>query len=285
MASLFPSGPPLPAFQSLLIKGPYHPSAPIHLALSHAATFPATSSQAATRILLITPSRETIAAALREHNDDWIGTHSGRGDVLQLSACTTVFYPASAAHFSFLVEMLTTATDARRNNATTILEQAPSLVVLIGLSAYFLEDVEMNPTGHPWTVSSYMTLVARSLASFAALRGTSDIALALFDSKLDDLKLPILKHPTGAKKPSKLENVAFYVQKYFDLLAVFEEDDEFFLNSSQEDENEMDSQRRNRMHIFRRGQNKAFETRRWIERIDSHGGTVFVWDEINSESF
>jgi hypothetical protein len=57
-------------------------------------------------------------------------------------------------------------------------------------------------------------------------------------------------------------------------------DDEMFLNSSQEDENEaMDAQRRNRMHIFRRGQIKAFETLRWVERPGgSSGGTIFVWD-------
>ncbi|KAJ7780936.1 hypothetical protein B0H16DRAFT_1682533 [Mycena metata] len=266
MSSLFPSGPPLPAFQSLLVKGPHHPSAPIHLALSHAAQCPGT------RILMITPSRETMAAALREHNDDWIATRSGTGDVLGLAGCSTVFYPPSPAHFSFLVEMLSTNTDG--NNPTTVLAQAPSLVILVGLSAYFLEDVEMNPTGHPWTVSSYMTLVARTLASFAALSPTP-IALALFDAHLDALKLPILKHPPS--KPSKLENVAFYVQKYFELLAVFERDDDSFLSSSQEDEREMDSQQRNRMHLFRRGQPKP-ETWRWIERIE--GGTVFVWDGI-----
>jgi hypothetical protein len=56
-------------------------------------------------------------------------------------------------------------------------------------------------------------------------------------------------------------------------------DDEFFLNSSQEDEAEMDAQRRNRVQIFRHGQNLPFETRRWIERPGGDsGGTVFIWD-------
>jgi len=278
MASLFPSGPALPDFKSLIVKGSYHPSAPIHLSLSHSTNFPDT------RILMITPSRETMAAALRDHNDEWMSVHSGEGKILQLSECTTVFYPPSPAHFAYLVSMLTTEDHAQSlNSPTTILEQAPSLVILIELSAYFLSDVQTNPNGHPWTLSSYMTLVARTLASFAALSspGSSDIALVLFDSQLDHLKLPVLKNPTNGanRKPSKPENVAFFVQKYFDMIAVFEEDDEFFVNSSQEDETEMDAQQRNRMHIFRRGQNVPFETQRWVERPGgSNGGTVFIWD-------
>ncbi|KAF7352515.1 hypothetical protein MVEN_01216400 [Mycena venus] len=273
MASLFPSGPPLPVFSSLIVKGPYHASAPIHLALSHSANLPETC------ILMITPSRDTMVTALRDHNDDWMSVHSGQGKILELSQCTTVFYPPSPAHFAYLVSMLTT--DDQSQNVTTILDQAPSLVVLIELSAYFLSDVQTNPNGHSWTLSSYMTLVARTLASFAALSsGQSDIALVLFDSQLDDLKLPVLKHPTAGpnRKPSKLENVAFFVQKYFDMVAVFEEDDEFFLNSSQEDEREMDAERRNRMQIFRRGQSVPFETLRWVERPGgSTGGAIFVW--------
>ncbi|KAJ6539658.1 hypothetical protein B0H19DRAFT_1180020 [Mycena capillaripes] len=280
MASLFPSGPPLPDFKSLVVKGPYHASAPVHLALSHSANVPAT------RILMITPSRETMAAALREYNDDWISMHSGEGKTLELSSCTTVFYPPSPAHFAYLVSMLSTDVQSQSLNPTTILDQAPSLIILIELSAYFLSDVETNPNGHPWTLSSYMTLVARTLASFAALSSaasgtttpSADISLVLFDSQLEHLKLPVLKHPsTGTKKPPKLENVAFFVQKYFDLVAVFEEDDEMFLNSSQEDEQAMDAQRRNRMRIFRGG-NEVFETYRWVERMGSSGGTIFVWD-------
>ncbi|KAJ7774108.1 hypothetical protein B0H14DRAFT_2474877 [Mycena olivaceomarginata] len=282
MASFFPSGPALPACKSLVVKGPYHPSAPIHLALSHSANFPDTC------ILMITPSRETMATALREHNDDWMSAHAGQGNVLQLSSCTTVFYPPSPAHFAYLVSVLTT--DHQSQNSTAILDQTPSLVVLIELSAYFLADVETNPNCHPWTLSSYMTLVTRTLASFAALSSprsepstsSPDIALVLFDSQLDHLKLPVLKSPTigaSSRKPTKPENVAFFVQKYFDMVAVFEEDDEFFLNSSQEDEAEMDAQRRNRVQIFRRGQNLPFETRRWIERPGGDsGGTVFIWD-------
>ncbi|KAF8213870.1 hypothetical protein K438DRAFT_1563454 [Mycena galopus ATCC 62051] len=137
MASLFPSGPALPDFKSLLIKGPYHPSAPIHLALSHATNLPDTS------ILMVTPSRDTMATALRDHNDDWISAHSGQGSVLELSSCTTVFYPPSPAHFAYLMSILTTDDQTQ---GSTILDQAPSLVILIELSAYFLSDVQTNPS-------------------------------------------------------------------------------------------------------------------------------------------
>jgi hypothetical protein len=53
---------------------------------------------------------------------------------------------------------------------------------------------------------------------------STDIALVLFDSQLEHLNLPVLKHPTtGGHKPNKLENVAFFVEKYFDTMAVFAE--------------------------------------------------------------
>ncbi|KAJ6490281.1 hypothetical protein C8R47DRAFT_977489 [Mycena vitilis] len=140
MASLFPSGPPLPDFKSLVVKGPYHASAPIHLALSHAANVPTT------RILMVAPSRETMADALRDHNDDWISVHSGQGKTLELSSCTTVFYPPSPAHFAYLMSMISTDFRSPGLDPTVILDQAPSLIILIELSAYFLSDVEANPS-------------------------------------------------------------------------------------------------------------------------------------------
>ncbi|KAJ7180402.1 hypothetical protein C8R43DRAFT_870362 [Mycena crocata] len=153
--SLFPSGPPLPGFKSLVVKGPYHASAPIHLALSHAADFPATQT------VMITPSRQAMAETLRDYNDNWISVHSGEGKVLDLSSCITVFYPQSPAHFSFL--MSTLSTDAQ-SVSTTILDRPPSLMILHELSAYFTSSDDYS-----WTLSSYMTLVVRTLASFATL--------------------------------------------------------------------------------------------------------------------
>ena len=74
--SLFPAhGPSLPPFRSLLIKGEYHPSAPIHLCLSQAAR-PSTK-----KVLLLTPSRRALATALKQLKDEWIQLHSGEGEV------------------------------------------------------------------------------------------------------------------------------------------------------------------------------------------------------------
>ncbi|KAJ7639106.1 hypothetical protein FB45DRAFT_695854, partial [Roridomyces roridus] len=193
----FPSGPQLPDFDSMVVKGSYHPSAPIHCALSNASSFPDTQT------LLVTPSRESISSALQNYNDDWIVRHSGEGNVLDLSSRITVLYPPSPAHFSFLMSMLSIDDNLSSINVATTLVRPPSLLILHELSAYFYPDFEANPSEplEPRIPPSY------TLPS-----------LILFDSHLDHLKLPILKHPSaGSKRPaSKLENVAFFVQKYFD---------------------------------------------------------------------
>lgn len=56
----------LPLFKNLLIKGPYAPSSPIHLCISHL------HEAHATKILLLTPSREAFATALQDFNDGWL---------------------------------------------------------------------------------------------------------------------------------------------------------------------------------------------------------------------
>ncbi|KAJ7068572.1 hypothetical protein C8F01DRAFT_1118593 [Mycena amicta] len=277
--SLFPSGsgPDLPAFKSILVKGPYHASAPVHLALSFAAKFPDM------RIVMITPSREAITTALREHNDNWMMSDSGKGPVLELSDCTMVYYPPTPAHFAYLISTLSTS--AEGTDPKAILYRPPSLIVLIELSAYFLPDVDANPAHHQWTLSSYMTLVARSLAAVASLSSSTDagerscdLSLALFDSQLDTLKLPVLKQPIlDSGKPSRKEPVALYVQKYFEFLAVFEEDD-VVLNSSQEEENqEVNRTLWNRIRLFK--EDTVVRCIRWSERRDPDTDSiVFIWD-------
>lgn len=83
MSTLFPtswSGPDLPPFRTFLVKGSYHPSAPIHLCLSHTCTRPHS------RTLLLTPSRSNFIRSLAEFNDDWLSTHSGHGKLVELSS-------------------------------------------------------------------------------------------------------------------------------------------------------------------------------------------------------
>ena len=71
----------LPRFTSLLVHGPYDPSAPIRLSLSVPPPH---------RAILFTPSRHSLLQALQTHNDEWLDTHSGTGTVAGMSSRVTV---------------------------------------------------------------------------------------------------------------------------------------------------------------------------------------------------
>lgn len=76
MASIFPSpGLTLPDFNTLLIKGDYHASAPIHLALSYAQV------NDVAKILLLAPSRARFTAKVKESNDGFLNDCGGSGRV------------------------------------------------------------------------------------------------------------------------------------------------------------------------------------------------------------
>ena len=76
---MFPlPSPTLPEFTTLLLKGPYHASAPIHLCLTHLASRPGS------RAVLLTPSRHNFVAALRDLNDDWLNECGGYGTVSEV---------------------------------------------------------------------------------------------------------------------------------------------------------------------------------------------------------
>ncbi|KAK0191340.1 hypothetical protein F5146DRAFT_596808 [Armillaria mellea] len=165
MHTLFPGfEPQLPSFTSLMIQGPYHASAPIHLALSH--TSQANSSSA----VFLSPSRQLVTVALREYNDSWLATHSGQGRVSEMSSRVNMLYPPTPTHLAFLLASFEVPQHGSTHtlHPKTTLDASPGLIILHELSAYFLSDVESDPTSHSWTVSSYMSLVikALSLASF-----------------------------------------------------------------------------------------------------------------------
>ncbi|KAA1466275.1 hypothetical protein DENSPDRAFT_831072 [Dentipellis sp. KUC8613] len=76
MSSLFPlPSPLLPPFDSLLLKGKYHASAPIHLCLTHLSSHPGTKA------IVLTPSRQKWLQALCDFNDDWLNECGGYGAV------------------------------------------------------------------------------------------------------------------------------------------------------------------------------------------------------------
>lgn len=76
MASFFPSsGPTLPDFRTLLVKGNYHASAPIHLSLSYV------HAHDAAKVLLISPSRARFMTEMKQLRDSWTNEHGGDGQV------------------------------------------------------------------------------------------------------------------------------------------------------------------------------------------------------------
>lgn len=93
MASLFcPQGPTLPQFSTLLIKGNYPPSAPIHLCVSHLKA----SSRAQGRALFLTPNREVLAAALEDYGDGWMTAHCMTGAYAALFSSIDMLYAPSS---------------------------------------------------------------------------------------------------------------------------------------------------------------------------------------------
>ena len=68
--------PELPLAKSLLIKGEYHPSAPIHFCISHLSR----TNDEGTAVF-ITPSKESFIQTLVAYNDRWLGKYGGNGEV------------------------------------------------------------------------------------------------------------------------------------------------------------------------------------------------------------
>ena len=68
--------PELPLAQTLLVKGDYHPSAPIHFCISHLSR-----DNAEGTAVFITPSKEAFVKTLVTYNDRWLGKYGGSGEV------------------------------------------------------------------------------------------------------------------------------------------------------------------------------------------------------------
>ncbi|KAI0832510.1 hypothetical protein BC628DRAFT_324367 [Trametes gibbosa] len=131
MASLFPLPcPQLPEYQSLLLKGSHHASAPIHMLLSHATQDPNAKA------ILLTPRRASFKDALVELNDEWLDHRSGHGSVSALARRIDIFYPPTLAHLRLFLSMLHEY-DTTVHHEKTTLDIAPSLLVLHNISSYF----------------------------------------------------------------------------------------------------------------------------------------------------
>ncbi|EJF61299.1 hypothetical protein DICSQDRAFT_61140 [Dichomitus squalens LYAD-421 SS1] len=87
MISFFPPPcPQLPEFQTLLVRGTYHASAPVHLLLSHCSGTPGA------RAICLTPQREPFTNALVELKDQWIEVHGGIGRTSAAALRTEILF-------------------------------------------------------------------------------------------------------------------------------------------------------------------------------------------------
>ncbi|KAF9651078.1 hypothetical protein BDM02DRAFT_3091783 [Thelephora ganbajun] len=68
--------PELPSAKALLIKGDYHPSAPIHFCISHLSDVNVEDTA-----VFITPSKEAFVQTLVAYNDRRLGKYGGSGEI------------------------------------------------------------------------------------------------------------------------------------------------------------------------------------------------------------
>ncbi|RPD81017.1 hypothetical protein L226DRAFT_126967 [Lentinus tigrinus ALCF2SS1-7] len=156
MTSLFPRPcPPLPEYQSLLVKGLYHASAPIHLLLSHTADDPEA------RAIILTPRRDAFKNDLVDLNDAFITEYGGHGRNAAAAQRVEIFYPPSLAHLRMLLSMLHEYDDVL-HHAKTTLDTAPTLLVLHEISEYFTAQASDA------TVSAYLSVISSALALTAS---------------------------------------------------------------------------------------------------------------------
>ncbi|KAF5369903.1 hypothetical protein D9758_001234 [Tetrapyrgos nigripes] len=184
-----------------------------------------------------------------------------------------MFYPPSPAHLAVLLSLFhtTSSSESRFYHSHVTLHAAPSLIILHELSSYFLPQVDSQPTSHTWTLASYLTLVMRTFSLVAQWTSQveSPTMVALFDSQIDRLKLPVLKFPTAPydrlraqEKSMRTEEVASFLNKYFEWLASAECED----MQTQSDPQEESSSKRMRLRFTRHGSQNVSVTWSWIER-------------------
>ncbi|KAI0375725.1 hypothetical protein BV20DRAFT_13104 [Pilatotrama ljubarskyi] len=151
MTTIFPPPcPTLPQFNSLLFRGHYHASAPIHLLLSHVA------QGLDVRAMFLTPHRGSFKDALLEFNDESLDRTSGHGRTCALARRTEVYYPPTLAHLRLLLSTLHEYHGTLHHTKTT-LENAPSLLVLHEISSYF------SSRSSEATVSAYLSIISAAL--------------------------------------------------------------------------------------------------------------------------
>ncbi|KAK7695466.1 hypothetical protein QCA50_000102 [Cerrena zonata] len=279
MTTLFPpSSPTLPEFRTLLVDGNYHPSAPIHLCVSHLAQ--SDGKQA----ILLYPSRAKFTSALKESNDGWLNQHGGEGAFSQHTRNVQVLYPPTTVHLTFLLSMLHKAQKSDKDDfiRKTTFAATPSLIMLCEPSAY----LSGNPDA---TIASYLSLLSHAFSCVSSLSQTpnTSVSLAVFDSGLTNLKLPILpplhmeeleKQGEREAKEKQIEYqpdttpksipIPFLAYKYFELVGTFEDDHE----------NNHSTSRSRIFKLVRPDSGTEELSWKWRERRDQEpDGVAFTW--------
>jgi len=237
--------------------------------------------------ILISPSRQNVTLALQQYNDEWLKLNSGLGNVSSLSSRVKLFYPPSPAHLCLLLSMFVVPTSGEADtaawlNTKTTLATPPSLVILHELSAYFLSNDRLSSS--KWTLSSYLSLITHAFSSLTFLSGagqarSGSVSFALFDSRIDQLRLPMLKQPTHCRDDNenrpipRLEPVYNFAQKYFEWIIV----------ADQEEPSVHGTRRRRTMVLHRNGSNSnPIKSWEWweghdVENPDERQATRLCW--------
>ncbi|KIM45792.1 hypothetical protein M413DRAFT_23615 [Hebeloma cylindrosporum] len=259
-----PPGPQPPSFNTLLITGPYHPSAPIHLALS-----------LDQRAILLSPSRDVFLEDLQRFNDSWLNSNSGKGRFTNLSSNVSIFYPPTAAHLCLLLSTLCVSgpnaheNERRINDPKIFQPSAPNLIIVTELSKYFLSENDSPPTS-TLTTSSYLTLLNRVLVLLGNLNSSvgPPPKFALFDSRLDAFNLPITSNveelPNHHPRQTRVLPI---IENYFEWIGVFE-DDSSYIPSSQGEETTSDEGIHKQLRIYHSAEGSADDVRihQWVEK-------------------
>lgn len=175
----------------------------------------------------------------------------------------------------------TPASDILRAN---VLPACPAIIVLHEPSAYFVRE-DGKGTDNP-RLSSYIALVSRLLHAAAAISGhrRPPVPVALFDSGIDNLYLPVTKAPSMKAPPVQHEDgedeeedkieektpaAAEFVRRLFQWECVFENDDTI-VPSSQDQEIDDDA------GFARRLTMRNASAERTLAFKENRG--VFMWD-------
>ena len=112
---------------------------------------------------------------------------------------------------------------ASTSHNIAMLPHRPSLIVLHEPSSYFLSDSRSDQ--NPGELAEYLQLItaALSLSSFLAGPGEA-IPVVLFDSRINELRLPIVRSVSPSRRvtpeddahSSRQEHVERFVEKYFE---------------------------------------------------------------------